>query len=78
MTLEELLYKKKFTGGEQLTRDEIDMLLDIEEENHRRGHFDRVYPQPELLEPYEKFFEAKRYQNYLVAMYMHAPAKIQQ
>ena len=76
MTLEELKYKRQLTGGEQLTRDEVEMLMDLEEENHRKGNFERVYPELPLLEPFEKFFEAKRYQNHLVTAYMQAPEKV--
>ena len=31
-------------GTEEFTEDEIDMLLELEEENSRRGHFERVFP----------------------------------
>lgn len=77
MTLEELKYKKELNGSEQLTNDEIEILLDIEEENHRKGNFDRVYPELPLLASYEKFFEVKRYQNSLVSAYLQASREIQ-
>lgn len=44
MTLEQLKYRKKLTGKEELSKDEVDMLLDLEEENARKGNFARVYP----------------------------------
>jgi hypothetical protein len=50
MTLEQLKYRKALTGEEQLSRDEIDMLLDVEEEHFRRGNFDRVYPEVAILD----------------------------
>ena len=44
MSLEQLKYRKNLTGSEQLTKDEIDMLLDLEEENYRKGNFVRAFP----------------------------------
>ena len=44
MTLEKLQEKDKFDGTEKLTEDEIEMFLDLEDENKRRGNFDKVYP----------------------------------
>jgi hypothetical protein len=39
MTLEELKYKKDLTGNEALNQDEVEMLLDLEDEGARMGHF---------------------------------------
>lgn len=39
MTLDELKYKQGLMGDEELTRDECDMLLEVEEEFARRGNF---------------------------------------
>lgn len=61
MTLEELKYKDKLNGKEDLTKDELDMLLDLEEEFSRRGNFQRVFPLASNVHFYEKFFEVKRY-----------------
>jgi len=44
MSLEELKYKTGLTGVEQLTKDELEMILELEEEFSRRGNFHRVYP----------------------------------
>jgi len=44
MTLEELKYKKGLVGTEELSNDEIEMILELEEEHSRRGNFIRVYP----------------------------------
>jgi len=44
MSLEELKYRKNLNGTEQLSNDEIDMILELEEEFHRRGNFIRVFP----------------------------------
>jgi len=44
MSLEELKYKKGLIGDEELTKDELDMILELEEEFARKGNFMRVYP----------------------------------
>lgn len=44
MTLEELKYKKILNGDEKLTRDELEVILDLEDENSRIGNFEKVYP----------------------------------
>ena len=54
----------------------MEILLDIEDEYHRKGNFERVYPELPLLASYEKFFEVKRYQNSLVSAYMLASREI--
>lgn len=45
------------------------MLLDLEEENCRKGNFIRVYPNVETAAEFDPFFEVKRYQNALVRMF---------
>lgn len=60
MTLEQLKYNKgQLTGNEKLTGDEIEMLLDVEDEDNRRGNFVRAYPNKDVS--YEHLFEVKRY-----------------
>lgn len=76
MTLEELKYKKTLTGKEQLTPDEVEMLLDFEDEEYRMGNFQRVYPLKGNVDKFEKFFEVKRYQNTLLAAYLQATDQI--
>ena len=44
MTLEKLQEKGKFDGTEKLTEDEMEMFMDLEDENKRRGNFDKAYP----------------------------------
>jgi hypothetical protein len=39
MTLEELKYKQGLMGSEQLTKDELEMLVELEEEYARKGNF---------------------------------------
>lgn len=44
MGLEDLRNKKALAGDEELTKDEIDTILEVEEEYARKGNFSRVYP----------------------------------
>jgi hypothetical protein len=39
MSTEDLRYKQGLVGNENLTNDEIDMFLTLEEEHARRGNF---------------------------------------
>jgi len=39
MNFEELKYKNSLNGKEELTHDEIDMLLELEDEFSRKGNF---------------------------------------
>jgi len=48
-------------GTEVLTKDELEMLVELEEEYARRGNFQRVYPLLSNVGYYERFFEVKRY-----------------
>lgn len=70
MSLEELKHSRGLTGHEELTKDDVDMLLELEEEFARRGNFMRVYPLAGNVQHYEQFFEVKRYQNHLVSAYL--------
>ena len=72
MTLEELKYKSGLSGSEELTRDEVEMIVELEEEFARRGNFQRVYPLVSNVSYYERFFEVKRYQNSLIQSYLLA------
>lgn len=53
-----------------MTKDEVDMLLELEEEFARRGNFMRVFPLHSNVKFYSEFFEVKRYQNALVSAYL--------
>ena len=42
---------------EDLTDDDYDVLADLEEENSRRGHFNRIFPLASNVDNYSNFFE---------------------
>ena len=72
----ELRQKQMFDGTEKLTKDELELLMDLDEEYMRRGHFDRIYPLTNKAFFYEQFFEYKRYQNCLISVYINTPDNI--
>ena len=78
MTYVELKQKDigQLQGTEDLTKDEMEMLMDLDEEFMRRGNFQRVFPLASNVQFYEQFFEVKRYQNALVAAYLQTPQEI--
>ena len=46
MSNEELAQKEngQLKGNEDLTEDEVGLLMDLEDENSRRGNFERIFP----------------------------------
>lgn len=73
VALSELRQKPRMTGAEALTRDELEMLMDLDEEFMRRGNYQRIFPLASNASFYEQFFETKRYQNALCACYLTSP-----
>jgi tubulin polyglutamylase TTLL4 len=49
-----------------LSDDDIEIILESEEEFYRRGHFERIFPQADNIDHYAGFFEATRYSNLLL------------
>lgn len=70
MTYAQVRDKERLDGSERLTKDEMEMLMDLDEEYLRKGNFERVFPLTSNAFFYEQFFEFKRYQNALVAAYL--------
>ena len=69
MSLEEL--GNQLEGDEQMTEDEIDMLIELEEEDSRSCQFERIFPVASNMTYYAQFFESKHYQNALVMAYLN-------
>ena len=72
----ELRQKQRLDGTERLTKDEIEMLMDLDEEFMRRGNYQRIFPLASNASFYEQFFEVKRYQNGLCAAFLTSPQHI--
>jgi len=51
----------EFRGNEDLTSDEIGVLMDLEDEQSRRGNYERIFPDASNTEYYIQFFKCKRY-----------------
>lgn len=66
----------RLRGDEDLTEDEAGMLMDLEDEQSRRGNFDRIFPVPSNHAYYAQFFESSRYENQLVAAYLQTPEEM--
>mmetsp|Transcript_18545 Transcript_18545/g.23083 ORF Transcript_18545/g.23083 Transcript_18545/m.23083 type:complete len:140 (+) Transcript_18545:1737-2156(+) len=66
------LKEKGLAGNEKLSKDELEMLMDLDEEYLRKGQFERIFPLGNNAAFYEQFFENKRYQNALVGAYLQA------
>ena len=76
MTYAQVREKEKLDGTEKLTKDEMEMLMDLDEEFLRKGNFERVFPLTSNSMHYEHFFEYKRYQNVLVAAYLQTEQNV--
>jgi hypothetical protein len=50
-----------FTGEELLSKDELNLILDLEDELKRLGQFKPIYPRPANAHMYYGLFEVKRY-----------------
>lgn len=77
MSLDELIELNVLQGDENLTSDELSMLMDHEEEFSRKGNFSRVFPLAANVDYYEKFFEVQRYHNNLLWAYIRGGSKSQ-
>jgi len=51
---------------EKLSAEDWNILFETDEENYRRGNFERIFPLKENLDIYSKFFEYQRYYNIIV------------
>ena len=70
MSLEEVEGVRALDGSEDLTADELSVLMDHEDEFSRKGNFSRVFPLAANVDYYENFFEVKRYFNALLWAYI--------
>lgn len=57
---------------EKLSAEDWNILFETDEENYRRGNFERIFPLKENLETYSKFFEFQRYSNIIVWQWLRS------
>lgn len=51
---------------EKLSAEDWNILFEFDEEFHRKGDFERIFPNKDNVEKYSKFFLTQRYNNLLV------------
>jgi len=51
---------------EKLSMDDWNILFETDEENYRRGNFERIFPTKDSIDLYSKYFEFQRYNNVMV------------
>lgn len=61
------------SGDELLSKDELNIILDLEDEGNRLGQFDRIFPLANTASKYYGFMEVKRYQNALYCAWLSTP-----
>ena len=59
-----------FTGEELLSKDELNLILDLEDEQRRLSHFTCIFPLPGSAAKYYGCAEVKRYQNALYCAWL--------
>lgn len=57
---------KSADSFDDLNEDDIELILYTEEENTRRGNFERIFPISKNIDNYSVYFEAMRYNNLLL------------
>lgn len=67
---------KGFAGVEVFTKDELTIIMDLEDELSRIHQFDRIFPRPSTCSYYYNFMEIKRYPNALYCAWFSTPKKI--
>ncbi len=61
---------------DQLVDEDYELLADLEEENTRRGHFNRIFPLASNVDTYSKYFETQRHANTLLWSYLKLGAPV--
>lgn len=62
-----------FEGDELLSRDELNIILDLEDEFQRMGDFKRIFPVAGTCHKYYGLSETRRYQNALYCAWLATP-----
>ena len=61
---------------DQLVDEDYELLADLEEENTRRGHFNRIFPLASNVDTYSKYFETQRHANTVLWNYLKLGAPL--
>ena len=57
-------------GDDKITDDDLQVVLDFEEEQHRLGNFEKIFPCINNAKFYGQFFENPRFANNLLQRYL--------
>jgi len=57
---------------EKLSAEDWNILFETDEENYRRGKFNRIFPLKENIDTYSRYFEFQRYSNIIVWQWLKA------
>ena len=55
---------------EKLSAEDWNILFEFDEEFHRKGDFERIFPNTNNVEKYQKYFPSTRYNNLLVSKWL--------
>lgn len=56
-----------------ITQEDIKLILDLEEEDGRKGNFERIFPDKDNIDLYSNFFEMERYNNLIIWNWLKNP-----
>ena len=62
--------------AEDLVDEDNEFLADLEEENSRRVHFNRIFPLASNVDTYSKYFETQRHANTVIWNYLKLGAPV--
>jgi tubulin polyglutamylase TTLL4 len=65
-----LKHVQREVGDEKLSEDDVQIILDFEEEQHRLGNFEKIFPCINNVRQYGQFFEYPRFANGLLQKYL--------
>ena len=58
---------------DNLSQEDINTILEFEEQQLRCENFERIFPEKKTFKKYIKFFEEKRYKNYVLWNHIKSP-----
>lgn len=59
----------------QISEEDLDIIMELEEEYYRTGRFTRIFPEAEVVDYYTPFFEVERFSNFLLWKWLKSDKK---
>ena len=69
-------YKRLREFTESINDEDFELIADMEDENMRKGHWNRIFPLANNIDAYSKFFEVQRHANSVLWTYLKLGAPI--